>query len=250
MNRVIFLVAGTWLVALPASGQSAAERVIVQDFKVALPPTPCTVTATAGRIAQVVEEPFGTERWPADEPCPIPPVSAEGITGRLTLTGLTAREALDRLMEVDSRYEWREIDGVIVVRPRMAWSDPNHFLHRTVSSFTVHDQHLGSTLEAVIDTFGPFRWPGGGRFISSTRQADRVISLNLGTTSILEILNAAVRTHGAMGWVLSYCGSATYENAWFRFFTFDLAGPARPAFPNGVGVDESSHRACGPGFSR
>ena len=231
MNRLIFLVAVTWLGAAPVAGQSAAERRILQDVNVALPPTPCTVTTMAFRIAQVVEEPVGIERLPED--CPIPPLrSAEGIKDWLALTGLTAREALDRLMEVDTRYEWREIDGVIVVRPRIAWTDTNHFLHRRVSSFAVRNKHLGSTLEAVIDALGPFPWPAGERFVSTTRLADRVISVNLGATSIIEILNALVRAHGAMGWHLWYCRpEAIHENAWFRLFTFDLAGTERPAFP-------------------
>ena len=109
-------------------------------------------------------------------------------------------------MEVDPRYEWREIDGVIVVRPRIAWTDPNHFLHRSVSSFTVRNKHLGPTLEAVIDALGPFPWRAGERFGTfTTRQADRVISVNLGTTSIIEMLNAVVRTHGAMSWSVWYC---------------------------------------------
>jgi hypothetical protein len=231
MNRLILLVAVTWLGALPAAGQSAAERVIDQDVKVGLPPTPCTVIGMAVRIGQVVGEPVGTERWP--EPCPVPPLlNAAGTVEWLTLTGLNAREALDRLMQVDSRYEWREMDGVIVVRPRIAWTDPNHFLHRTVSSFTVRNRHLGSTLEAVIDALGPFPWPAGERFVSTTRQADRVISVNLGITSIIETLNAVVRTHGAMSWSVIYCGpEAIHENAWFRLFTFDGGGTARPAFP-------------------
>jgi len=145
-------------------------------------------------------------------------------------------------MEVDSRYEWREMDGVIVVRPRIAWTDTNDFLHRTVSSFTLRNKHLGSTLEAVIDTLGPFRWPGE-RFISTTRQADRLISLNLGTTSVIETLNAVVRAHGAMGWAVKYCESgAIPENAWLSLFTFDGGGTGRPAFPNDV--DGKRRSAC------
>ena len=247
MNRLIPLVAATWLAALPAAGQTAAERVILQDVRVALPPIPCTVTSMAFRIGQVVEEPVGVERWPED--CPGPPRSAESITDWLPLTGLNAHEALDRLTELDPRYEWREMDGVIVVRPHIAWTDPGHFLHRTVSSFTLRNQHLGRALEAVLDTLGPFQWPASEPFVSTTRQADRVISLNLGTTSVIEILNAVVRTHGAMSWHLRYCGTeAIHENAWFTFFTFDLAGPIRPAFPNGV--DGTRHVPCGDQDSR
>jgi hypothetical protein len=239
----ILLVAATLIGVLPAAGQTAAERVIVQDVKLGLPPsTPCAVTNTAFQVARVVGEPIGIEGWP--EPCPVPPPrSIEDTTEWLTLTGLNAAEALDRLMQVDSRYEWREMDGVIVVRPRIAWTDPDHFLHRTVNSFTVRNQHLGGTLEAVIDTLGPFPWPAREPFLSTTRLADRVISVNLGPTSIIDTLNAVVRTHGAMSWSVRYCNQeAIHENAWFTFFTFDLAGTMRPALP--FDADGNRH-SCG-----
>jgi hypothetical protein len=250
-HRLLLLVAMTWLGALPAAGQPAANRAIVQEIKVPLPPTPCTVTTIASRIAQVVEEPAGIEHWAEDEKCPVPPLRrTEGVVDWLTLTGLTAHEALDRLMQLDSRYEWREIDSVIVVRPRIAWTDPNDFLHRTVSSFTVQNKHLGSTLEAIIDVLGPFHWPAGERFVSTTLQADRVISMNLvrGTTSIIDVLNAVVRTHGAMSWSVRYCGSgAVPENAWLSLLTFDGGGTGRPVFPNDV---DGRHSSCAGQGSR
>jgi hypothetical protein len=54
----------------------------------------------------------------------------------LDIRGVTLRQALDAAVAVDRRYEWRSIEGVVVVRPASAWSDPEHPLLRTVSPGT------------------------------------------------------------------------------------------------------------------
>ena len=54
----------------------------------------------------------------------------------LDIRGATLRQALDAAVAVDRRYEWRSIDGVVVVRPVSAWSDAEHPLLRTVSPGT------------------------------------------------------------------------------------------------------------------
>lgn len=43
-----------------------------------------------------------------------------------TLSGLTIRQALDAQVAVMPGYSWRPMNDVIVVRPRVAWDDPNH----------------------------------------------------------------------------------------------------------------------------
>lgn len=47
----------------------------------------------------------------------------------LDVRGVPLRHALDAAVAKDRRYEWREMDGVVVVRPRAAWNDPRHPLH-------------------------------------------------------------------------------------------------------------------------
>jgi hypothetical protein len=42
------------------------------------------------------------------------------------LGGMTLREALEAVKVDDRRYEWRAIDGVLVVRPVSSWADPSH----------------------------------------------------------------------------------------------------------------------------
>jgi hypothetical protein len=51
----------------------------------------------------------------------------------LDIRGVTLRQALDAAVAADRRYEWRYIDGVVVVRPASAWRDAEHPLSRMVS---------------------------------------------------------------------------------------------------------------------
>jgi hypothetical protein len=180
------------------------------------------VPGVATRIARAIGEPAGVEFTPGS--CVI---SRSGPPSEfVSLAGLTARDALDRAVELDPRYRWIEMDGVIVVRPVAAWDDPQHFLHRTGSSFTVDDQPIGGATNILADALG---WvhpdfaapPSGGR----TPDALRHFSLALGATSIIGALNAIVRTHGALSWSVAYCRPERREEyASVVFTTFDLGG--------------------------
>ena len=51
-------------------------------------------------------------------------------------------------------HRWMESNGVVVMRPVEAWSDPRHFLHRTIS-LVVDDQTVVGALAAVRTALGP-----------------------------------------------------------------------------------------------
>jgi hypothetical protein len=69
----------------------------------------------------------------------------------LDIRGTTLRQALDAVVAKDRRYEWRYIDGVVVVRPASAWRDPGHPLLRTVSEGTSLFDQLNA-LARIEDT--------------------------------------------------------------------------------------------------
>jgi hypothetical protein len=226
VHRLTMLPVVILMIAAPVAAQSSLpERIIEEDIKVALPPAPCAVPAVASRIARAIEEPAGIEYWPGS--CQVKPRRPEDNVEWLTLRGLSAREALNKLIELDPRYRWSETEGVIVVRPLAAWTDPDHFLHRTVASFSVHDLHLGGALHTVINAIGPFQIPVDfvEQFARRTPQADRPLSVDLGATSIIDALSAVVRAHGASAWIVGYClPRALYEDAGFDLRTYDGAG--------------------------
>jgi hypothetical protein len=83
--------------------------------------------------------------------------------------GLTLRQALDVAVASDRRYEWRDIGGVVVIRPTSAWRDPGHPLLRRATATQFDDAGLSTDLEAA---------------------------------PLFDLLNTAVRRHGGWQWSL------------------------------------------------
>jgi hypothetical protein len=71
----------------------------------------------------------------------------------IDLRGVTLRQALDAAVAADRRYEWRYVDGVVVVRPAASWRDFDHPLSRMLSE----DVSLLDHLNALARTEGA-RW--------------------------------------------------------------------------------------------
>ena len=82
--------------------------------------------------------------------------------GALDLTGMTARQALDQLVALNSTYRWQESDGVVVIRPIAAWDDPTNMLNRPMASFNVTNAQFLEFVEAggygIRDLWSPEAW--------------------------------------------------------------------------------------------
>ena len=208
------------LFSVPARGQPHADAAIIgENIAVGVPLAPCAVPAVVTRIARAMRVPLGLE--PVPELCVAAKPAREQVE-ELALTGLSVRAALDRLVELDPRYQWLEADGVLVMRPLAAWNDRDHFLHRTLPSFRVRNQNVGGALDALMTALGPYRFGGGQQMASRTAEGDQHFSISLGATSILEAFNAVARTHGALWWTVRYCQlQARYEFATLYLNTFD-----------------------------
>jgi hypothetical protein len=121
------------------------------------------------------------------------------------LTGKRVGEALNELIAADPRYAWIESDGVIVIRPVAAWANPQHFLHRTIRSFTVVEQHGGVALQlwrqAVWEDnmlLGEFARP-------RTEEGNRPITVTIARESnAISALQQIVRAHGRLVWEVQY----------------------------------------------
>jgi hypothetical protein len=75
--------------------------------------------------------------------------------GALDLTGMTARQALDQLVALDSAYRWQEMDGVAVIRPIAAWDDPTNMLNRPTAAFNVADAQVHEALHVLLQAVTP-----------------------------------------------------------------------------------------------
>ena len=105
----------TAVMVAPAAAQPALDRVLGN----APSGLPFTVAGQwpqlVGSLARATGVPIGVESVNLSL---VPPVGTR-------LTGLTLRDALDTLAR-EAGYEWREMDGVIVLRPRRAWVALSH----------------------------------------------------------------------------------------------------------------------------
>ena len=206
--RLAIITAG-WAALLLGAHANAADvtsRILEGEvyYLVSLPP--CEVPSAVMRIAKAAQIPAGIEKLPDDCPASWRPTASAPEHGKVSLTGKRVGEALDALVAADPRYAWIESDGVIVMRPVAAWANGRHFLHRTLRSFTVVEQHAGIALQlwrqAVWEdptppatVFGPVR----------SAEANRPITVTIAReSSAISALEQIARAHGRLLWEVTY----------------------------------------------
>ncbi len=59
----------------------------------------------------------------------------------VTLRANSAEEAMSALIRLSPDFAWREIEGIVVIRPRDAWKDASDPLNQPVRSFHVVGTH-------------------------------------------------------------------------------------------------------------
>lgn len=225
-----------FVAALAAQDQAVpvTERVIDRNF-IVRGMGPCTVGVLALTLGRIVAAPTGVEFLPGR--CSESEDTSRWLAEPISLIGMTAGEALDRLVALDPRYAWKDAGGVLVVRPMAAWGDRQHFLHRRMETFEIVDQHLGAALELV----GNAVWGEEGSSLRDwgmrTPQGVHRFTVRLGPVQIVDALNAAARAHGHLQWRISYClPYARTENAFLKLNTFDEDGLGeRRGFPHDAG---------------
>ena len=116
----------------------------------------------------------------------------------LDVRGVTLRQALDAVVAKDRRYEWRDVDGVVVVRPRAAWRDREHPLLREVGPVHLRDARMPDVVDAVRRAIHI-----GVRDSSASSNGERRLSLDFAGGTLLDLLNALARAHGRVQWSLT-----------------------------------------------
>jgi hypothetical protein len=223
---VALLIAASHL--LHANSDSPGDRYITSQASLYLPNTRWSLGDSLKEISEATNVLFGLEAVadPSEKPSP-------RSSRRRSLRGLQVSQALNLLTQLDSRYGWREIDGVINVRPKDAFDDPQHFLHRFVAHFQLQD---ALPLEATFAVHRIFRPSCEIRHPVTNRERDeyvadqpllqqRLLNLQIGNTTVLDILNDVVREHGGLHWNVSYPdGLKGYENSNFAFSNTPQSG--------------------------
>jgi hypothetical protein len=216
-----------FLAAAEASAQlPVADRIIEQDVRVRLPLLPCTVPQAAIRIAESLPVPLGLELVP--EPCGEKGMKSAEREDEVVLTGMSVSRAFDRLVELDKRYVWSEVDGVLILRPGVTWFDRDHFLNRSIPLFRVREGRMWTAMHEVHSVLGGARGPADEIGTARTPQGNRTFSVSLRMTTVVDALNAVVRAHESLRWTVEYCKpQARFEYAIVRLNTFDGDGIGR-----------------------
>jgi hypothetical protein len=189
-NRVQFLLRSAALILASASAahaQPALDRVVGRAETGAPVIISELSSHTIGVVAAAAGVPMGLE------------FAAPTATVRpwtITATGMKLRAVLDAIVAADSRYEWREDDGVVVFRPVASWIDGPGVLNAGIDSLKFEDMQAADALIVLAQLFDVST-------TSLTGPGDtKHFSLDLPPGRVFDALNGIVRAHGAMAWTL------------------------------------------------
>jgi hypothetical protein len=149
------------------------------------------------RLARVAGVPFGFEADDAD-PRPATGAAVEPHEVR----GDTLRAALDAFVTLDPRYEWRDMNGVFVMRTRGAWTSRRDVLNRPVGDVDWRDLDVLAAFNRVARLLYPASPHDAFEGMTGTR--DRPFSVHVSEGTLLDVLDAAVRSDGELGWAVAY----------------------------------------------
>jgi hypothetical protein len=135
-------------------------------------------------------------------------------SSNILATGKTVQEVLDAVVAANPRYAWRDDDGVIVIYPKVG-SPAESLLQSHVGSFTLLDVDALGAYDAVRQLFAL-------PFIAGLGDTKRFsVDVAEGST-FRQLLNAIVRAHGTLAWVIEPTHPPQSESP----FTFHLfSGP-------------------------
>lgn len=141
------------------------------------------------------------------------------------LDGLSVRAAFDRLLAHRPDYQWTVVDGVVLVRPRAAWTNGS-VLNRPVGAFAATGRHPHHVLHTVLQATRPslFREHVDAQLSSYGRRRDEPeavapidapIAVTFGGGTVIDALNAVTRTFGG-SWEVAYSPDAQGHHAFIR----------------------------------
>jgi hypothetical protein len=218
----LLLLAGAWRTTVQA--QATADRIVGNDF-FGKPLVISTLTGSSvGALAGAAQVPMGFEAA----------VSGGPANMKIEATGRTLRSVLDAIVAADSRYEWHDESGVLVLRPAEAWFDRENALHRSVAPIQYDSIGVREALRIVAALLG--------RNLPASQSDDlrdpRRFALSLPPGSVLDALNGIVRAHGTLAWSLEPSPRPTHVAPGTRLSPFMVTlTRASGGRGTGLGVD-------------
>jgi hypothetical protein len=160
-------------------------------------PSDASELGLLSRIARVAGAPFGFE---ADEVDPRPSTGVAVVPHEVS--GDTLRAALDAFVTLDPRYEWRDANGVVVMRTRRAWTSTRDVLNQQVRDVDWRDLDVIAAFNRVARLLYPAS--PHEAFEGMSGRHDRPFSVQVSDGTLLDVLDAIARADGELGWAVSY----------------------------------------------
>ena len=201
MTLPLTLLLGLALSPWEIQGSSRLDRPHSGNFRVSNPDTVggCGMLELFDQVAREARIAIGFENAPG---CWFGPRSVVTDGGHV-LTARTAREAFDEVAGLTGTFSWREINGVVVIRPASAWEDADSFLRLRVDAFQLLNVSLDEALYRALDAATPrLRFPRANRLSSSP--FDVPMSVDFSGGSLLGALTTIVRAKGDAEWHVGY----------------------------------------------
>ncbi len=121
------------------------------------------------------------------------------------LAGMTVRQVFDHVVTVSGgRFRWKQVNGVVTMRPVEAWDDPANVLNLPTDDFTVSDASMDDAVDSLTKVTKPPLFMQHQHVPHPRRDIDRLFSVSCPPATMLESLNEIVRAQGAALWELAY----------------------------------------------
>jgi hypothetical protein len=155
------------------------------------------------QVSRAASVPLILENLPG---CPPSPRSAIARPAVQPEQSKSARQLLDELNTLVPQFAWREMNGIIVVRPRDAWSSLADPLNQPIGTLDFKDSRLENVLAAVVNSTSSLRVLSHSRLVAAPEWSDRELSMRFEGGTVLEALIALAETRDDLTWQLGYSG--------------------------------------------
>ena len=116
---------------------------------------------------------------------------------------MSVKTFLDKFVEEYPSYEWRQIDGAVMVRPRAAWRGQESVLNRAVQAFHVADVTLGEVVR-LLDTSDRIRHFSSDMYTRGDERQRR-ITLDFDGGPLLDAIYTVARAYDYnVAWKIEY----------------------------------------------
>ena len=113
------------------------------------------------------------------------------------MSASTLEDSLNAVVGADDRYEWRKVDDVVVVRPKLAWDAQSNPFNRPMRNVQVENAALGDVVFGLRDFIYTDKF-------AILHRSGIPVSLHVQSGTVIDVLNELMVAADQVLWVASY----------------------------------------------